>query len=403
MFKLVLGVVILIAGVVVALFVPKMLEQDKRKVVRLSILGVTILVSLIFILMSTIVTLSPGQVGLAYHLNGSNSQMKVGYNFVAPWAKMHRWDTTMQVITFSEGEAVDDIYGAQTTEKDYIKVVATIGVHIDTSRMNDYIALYGNEQITSSRITRLLKTISRNSIEKTIGSYTTADAMSNKKKIGEESEEQMRLAIAELPIVMDSFTIDDLVAPESYENAIKEQAKLRMDRDKAALQQQINEQEALANKTKAEGEAAVKKTQAEADAAVKEIEAQNAASVAKIQADNQAEVKKIQAEAEANVRRIQAEAKATETTTQANAEAEATVKKGEAEASAIVAQGEAYKKNPELIDLRKVEINAEVQKQWADRWSGYSFEGMSGLNFTNFTDILKGLIPSVNTPTSVVD
>lgn len=403
MFKLVLGVVILIAGVVVALFVPKMLEQDKRKVVRLSILGVTILVSLIFILMSTIVTLSPGQVGLAYHLNGSNSQMKVGYNFVAPWAKMHRWDTTMQVITFSEGEAVDDIYGAQTTEKDYIKVVATIGVHIDTSRMNDYIALYGNEQITSSRITRLLKTVSRNSIEKTIGSYTTADAMSNKKKIGEESEEQMRIAIAELPIVMDSFTIDDLVAPESYENAIKEQAKLRMDRDKAALQQQINEQEALANKTKAEGEAAVKKTQAEADAAVKEIEAQNAASVAKIQADNQAEVKKIQAEAEANVRRIQAEAKATETTTQANAEAEATVKKGEAEASAIVAQGEAYKKNPELIDLRKVEINAEVQKQWADRWSGYSFEGMSGLNFTNFTDILKGLIPSVNTPTSVVD
>lgn len=403
MFKLVLGVVILIAGVVVALFVPKMLEQDKRKVVRLSILGVTILVSLIFILMSTIVTLSPGQVGLAYHLNGSNSQMKVGYNFVAPWAKMHRWDTTMQVITFSEGEAVDDIYGAQTTEKDYIKVVATIGVHIDTSRMNDYIALYGNEQITSSRITRLLKTVSRNSIEKTIGSYTTADAMSNKKKIGEESEEQMRIAISELPIVMDSFTIDDLVAPESYENAIKEQAKLRMDRDKAALQQQINEQEALANKTKAEGEAAVKKTQAEADAAVKEIEAQNAASVAKIQADNQAEVKKIQAEAEANVRRIQAEAKATETTTQANAEAEATVKKGEAEASAIVAQGEAYKKNPELIDLRKVEINAEVQKQWADRWSGYSFEGMSGLNFTNFTDILKGLIPSVNTPTSVVD
>lgn len=403
MFKLVLGIVVLIVGVVVALFIPKMLEQDKRKVVRLSILGVTILVSLIFILMSTIVTLSPGQVGLAYHLNGSNSQMKVGYNFVAPWAKMHRWDTTMQVITFSEGEAVDDIYGAQTTEKDYIKVVATIGVHIDTSRMNDYIALYGNEQITSSRITRLLKTVSRNSIEKTIGSYTTADAMSNKKKIGEESEEQMRIAIAELPIVMDSFTIDDLVAPESYENAIKEQAKLRMDRDKAALQQQINEQEALANKTKAEGEAAVKKTQAEADAAVKEIEAQNAASVAKIQADNQAEVKKIQAEAEANVRRIQAEAKATETTTQANAEAEATVKKGEAEASAIVAQGEAYKKNPELIDLRKVEINAEVQKQWADRWSGYSFEGMSGLNFTNFTDILKGLIPSVNTPTSVVD
>lgn len=403
MFKLVLGIVVLIVGVVVALFIPKMLEQDKRKVVRLSILGVTILVSLIFILMSTIVTLSPGQVGLAYHLNGSNSQMKVGYNFVAPWAKMHRWDTTMQVITFSEGEAVDDIYGAQTTEKDYIKVVATIGVHIDTSRMNDYIALYGNEQITSSRITRLLKTVSRNSIEKTIGSYTTADAMSNKKKIGEESEEQMRIAIAELPIVMDSFTIDDLVAPESYENAIKEQAKLRMDRDKAALQQQINEQEALANKTKAEGEAAVKKTQAEADAAVKEIEAQNAASVAKIQADNQAEVKKIQAEAEANVRRIQAEAKATETTTQANAEAEATVKKGEAEASAIVAQGEAYKKNPELIDLRKVEINAEVQKQWADRWSGYSFEGMSGLNFTNFTDILKGLIPSVNTPTSVAN
>ena len=398
MFKLIFGIVILVAGIVAIVIGTKLNKNNSEyeKAGKLTRLGgcLALVLAVVFVLWSFVVTLSPGQVGIAYQLSGSKSNLKVGYNFVAPWAKIHVWDTTIQVITFSEGEAVDDIYGAQTTEKDYITVVATIGVHINTDKMDDYIALYGNEPIRSDRIMKLLKTVSRNSIESVVGSYTTAQVMENKKKIGEESGAHFKASVVNLPLIIDSFTIDDLVAPDSYEMAIKEQAQLRMNREKATLQQQVNEQEAAANKVKAEGEAAVLRTQAQAQADVKKIEAENAATVKKIEAENAADVAKIKADNDAEVKKIQADADASVKVTQANATAEATVKQGEAEAAAIKAQGEAYKENPQLIDLKVKELQAGVETRWAEHWSGYSFEGMSGFNFTNFTDILKGIIPS---------
>ena len=403
MFKFVFGIILVIAGIVAIVIGAKHSKKDSdySNVGKISRIGgvVAIVIAVVLVLWSFVVTLAPGQVGIAYQLNGAGSDLKVGYNFVAPWAKIHVWDTTIQVITFSEGEAIDDIYGAQTTEKDYITVVATIGVHIDTTKMEEYIALYGNEQVRSERIMKLLKTVSRNSIESVIGSYTTAQVMENKKKIGEQSGEHFKASVASLPLVIDSFTIDDLVAPDSYENAIKEQAQLRMNREKATLQQQVNEQEAAANKVKAEGEAAVLKTQAEAQAEVKRIEAENAATVKKIEAENAAQVAKIKADNDAEVKKIQAEADASVKVTQATASAEATVKQGEAEATAIKAQGEAYNQNPKLIELKVKEIEADVQSKWAEHWSGYSFEGMGGFTFTNLSELLKGILPGFKTST----
>ena len=399
MFKMVFGVIVFILGVAAIIIGARIGKKDSEyeKAGKLSLAGgcFALVIAIVLVIWSFVVTLVPGQVGIAYQLSGASSRLKVGYNFVAPWAKIHVWDTTIQVITFSEGEAVDDIYGAQTTEKDYITVVATIGVHINTEKMDDYIALYGNEQVRSERILKLLKTVARNSIESVIGSYTTAQVMENKKKIGEESHEHFKASVIELPLVIDSFTIDDLVAPESYEAAIREQAQLRMNREKATLQQQVNEQEAAANKVKAEGEAAVLRTQAQAQADVKKIEAENTATVKKIEAENAADVAKIKADNDAEVKKIQAEADASVKVTQATASAEAIVKQGEAEATAIKAQGEAYKENPQLIELKVKEIQAEVQSKWAEHWSGYSFEGMSGFTFTNLTDILKEILPNI--------
>lgn len=114
------------------------------------------------------------------------------------------------------------------------------------------------------------------------------------------------------------------------------------------MQQQINEQQALADKAKADGEVAVMQTKATAEA--------------------------------------------NEITTKGNAEA--IVVQGEAEAKAIAARGEAYKQNPQLIELEMAEISAATEKAWADKRSGFSFEGMSGFNFANLTEILKGIIPT---------
>ena len=404
MFKLILGIIAAIVGIVAIILGFKQNKKDtySENIGKFSRIGgfVAIVVSIVLVLWSFVVTLAPGQVGRAYQLNGTSSDLKVGYNFVAPWCKIHTWDTTIQVITFSEGDAKDDIYGAQTSEKDYITVVATIGVHIDTSKMEEYIKLYGNEQVRSDRIMKLLKTESRYSIENVIGDNTTAYVMANKKLIGEKACEKFLEKMSAQPLIIDSFTIDDLVAPDSYETAIKEQANLRMETEKATLQQKKNEQEAAANKIKAEGEAEVMRTQAQAQADVKRIEAENAAAVKKIEAENAADVAKIKADNDAEVKKIQAEADASVKVTQATASAEATVKQGEAEATAIKAQGEAYNQNPKLIELKVKEIDAEVQSKWAEHWSGYSFEGMSGFTFTNFTDVLKGLIPSFSGPSA---
>lgn len=371
--------------------------EKRRKKFSALILSVGILFSVLMIASSFVVVLQPGEVGRSYNISGSGSELTVGYNFIPPWARRYNWDATVCVVTFSQGEADNDIYGAQTVEKDYIEAVATMGVRIDTERLDEWVKTYGAEQINSTKLQLMLKTVSRSAIEKSVGTYTTAEVMGNKNKIGEEAEKYFAEAILDVPIILDYFTLDDLIAPESYENAIKAQAELRMQKENAVLQQEINEQQAKADKAKAEGEANVKKTQAEADAAVKKIEAENAAAVAKIKADNDAEVKRIQAEAEANVRKIQAEAQANEITTQANAEAEATIAQGEAEAKAISAQGAAYKQNEQLIEIKLAEIQADVEAKWAEHWSGYSFEGMSGFNFTNLTDILKNLIPGANT------
>lgn len=395
MIGMILGILFVVLAVVSA-FVPK----NAPRLVRVITPCVSTVIAIVLVLTSIVVTLEPGKVGLAYRLNGSTTRLNVGYNFVPPFARVNEWNTTIQVFTFSQGEAYDDIYGAQTNEKDYIEVVATMSIKIDTEQLEKYIALYGNEQLTSKRIQQMLKTISREAIESSVNVKSTADVMGNKKQISTEAKEYLQNAMKDLPIVLVSFTVDDLIAPESYENAIKEQAQLRMDKEKAMLQQEINEQEALANKIRAEGESKVKTTQAQADAEVKRIEAENAAAVAKIQADNEAEVKKIQAEAEASVRRIKAEAEATEITTKANAEAEAVVKQGEAEAKAIAARGEAYKQNTQLIELKMAEITAEVQRAWGERWSGYSFDGMSGFNFANLTEIFQEILSKPVTPAS---
>ena len=344
--------------------------------------------------LSFIVVLDPGYIGVSYDLSGNSKELVVGYNMVAPWCRKYTWDGTNKTITFTEGEAEDDIYGAQTKEKDYIVAVAKITVAIDSARMPEYVTSYGTSKIDSDRIVSILKSETRRAIEDAISEYTTAYVMENKSTIAAKARENVFNYLSNQPFKISTFSIEDLQAPESYENAIRAQAETRMQKENAVLQQQLNEQQALANKIKAEGEAAVLETNANAQARVREIEAETAANVAKIEAENAAEVAKINAEAEASVKATQVDAEAKAIETKANAEAKATIATGEAEAAAISAQGEAYAKNPKLMEIEIKEIEAEVQKSWAEKWSGYNFEVIGGFTFADLTDLLKGLIPT---------
>lgn len=353
-------------------------------VVRL--IGCAVIVFAIAITCSQmVVKVNPDTIGIVYNANGSAKTLSTGYNIKAPWAIKKSWSSKANIITFSEGDGVNDIYGAQTSEKDYISVVATMSVRIDVNRLSEYIVRYGDAAISDEKICQLLKTTSRTAIENVISRYTTSDVMSNKAKINSEAFAEFKNVLSEQPLVIDSFTLDDLVAPESYEQAIRDQAELRMNKQKAELQKEVNEAEASANKIKAEGEAAVA-----------EVNANNAAAVAKIKAQNDAEVKKINAENEAAVKKINADAEANQIKIKSEAEAQATIVSGEAEAKASEALAQVYKATPELYELKRAEITAEVQKKWAEKWGGYDFSGISSFSFADVSDLLNELLLDQN-------
>lgn len=348
---------------------------------NVSIYGLIALVlALIILPCSTIVKVNPDEVGISY-VGQNKTTLHTGYNITAPWAIVKTWTSKATVVTYSEGEGIDNIYGAQTSEKDYIQVVATVSARVDVNRLDDYISRYGDSAVDSDKLQKVIKSVSRTAIEKVIGSYTTSDVMSKKSKINDEAKTEFLTMIAEQPILIDSFTIDDLVAPDSYEQMIKDQASLRQQTEKAELQKKLNETEAEANKIKAEGEATVAKTNAEKEAAVKKINAEANAEAAKIDANSKAEVVKIDANAEAE-----------KITIKAKADADAVVLAGEAEAKAKTALSDIYKNNPELYELAVKEIDAEIQKEWAEKWSGYDFNGMSSVSFANVSDILNSIL-----------
>ena len=122
MFWFIVGLLVLLATLVATFMMPRLIESSqgrhtneratKKKLnsTSLMIALAGLVLSAILIVASFVVVLQPGEVGIAYQLRGSSRELQVGYNFVAPWARMHRWDTTMQIVTFSQGDAADDIY-----------------------------------------------------------------------------------------------------------------------------------------------------------------------------------------------------------------------------------------------------------------------------------------------------
>ena len=207
--------------------------------------------------------------------------------------------------------------------------------------------------------------------------------MSNKSEVMENARTKALEYLKEFPFVITSLTFEEICGSEEYEAAVKLQADLRMKQATAELQKAVNEKEAAAELALAEGEKEANRVRAESEAAVKQIAAENEAAVAKLQADNQNEIRLNQAENEKQVKQLAAEA-----------EAFATIEQAKAEAEAIRETGEAYKANTSLMELKLKEVQADVDKTWAEKWSGFIFNTGSGFTFTDLSDSVKTLIES---------
>lgn len=334
--------------------------------------------------MSMAQTLSPGEIGRAYQLDGSAQELTVGYNFVAPWQRIYTWDMRSQTLSFAEGGAADDAFGAQTKNGDYLTAIANITVRIDPDRLDEYIGRFGNERIAGNpKVALILKNELKRAMENALADYETRDLMSNKAKAADEARNIALQYLEAMPFVVETLWFVDFEASSEYETAIRQQADIRMKTDLAVLQESLNKQDAQNNKVKADGEAEVKRIQARADADAAEIAAQNEASIARITAERDAEVK-----------RVQAKADATATTTRATAEAAARIAQDEAEAKGATAIGQAYSMNPQLLEIKRIELDM----QWAQSWNGMmpQFQGLEAFSFADLTGLIGQLMPSAD-------
>ncbi|GHU70373.1 hypothetical protein AGMMS49992_02590 [Clostridia bacterium] len=346
-----------------------------------------ILLGLLLVVGSFVQHIDPGYAAKAYTLTGQQQELSAGYVFIAPWNRIYTLSLKDSAFTFTEGDYADDAFGAQTATGDYLKGIAIVTVRIDPTRLTDYITRFGyNDLEYNTVITKTLKAEMKRGLEKAVSGKETKYIMNNKDEVSSLAVEYARTYLEQYPFILDSMAFQDFQASDDYEQAIRDQARVRMQIDQAAIQESLNAQEARNAQIKADGEAAVALVRAQNAAEVARIQAENAKAIALIAANQSSETKAIQASADANV-----------TTTLAQADANAAIIKAEAEAKGLTAVGQAYKDSPQLLTLKTVEI----QEAFANAWNGQmvpNFGGSgAGFTFADLTEVIKQFIPAVTT------
>lgn len=352
--------VVIILLAVGAAFVPKEIKSSGSygsegwtfKTLKVKI-PVWVLLAL-FLALTFIVNVKPGQVVRVYHIVGGESTLTVGYNVRAPWDKMVIWDATARAYVFMEkGDDNDpnDAFGGQTANGDYMTTVANASVRIDTGRMAEYISIFGEKNLDDN-IGIVLKGILKDSFERCLEKRPTEEVMANKSVIVNEARSiAIKRVQEQLPLVMVELTYPDIAASPEYEAAIKAIADARMQAQLAKEQEEKNKTEAAANLAAAEGRKNVTKTDADADKYKKETAA----------------------EAEANALR-----------TKATAEAEASGKLG-----ALFAQ------YPGLLEVKRLDALQAVlgkDSNWDGRVVPY-IDSSGSVSVMNIDEFLKTLIP----------
>jgi regulator of protease activity HflC (stomatin/prohibitin superfamily) len=347
---------------------------------------------------------------MVYPFYGAPYSLKLGRNFVMPWlATYEKFDGSSKSFFFYETEAIDNLYGAQTNEGVYISAAARISVRPDPERLLDYIKTFRAVSTVEEKIETLLKSESKKAIEAAVSTHDIDYVMQHKNEIANTASENLNEILKNQPLIVVSFALDELRGPDGYEESIKAQALLRVQTQEAKLQQEKNSEVAIANNIEAKGLAEVAKTQATSQATVAQTKATSDATVAKTQADaaksvaiteaeSAAKVLETNTKAKAQANKDLADADAYSVSAAAKAKADATKAQGEAEASVIAAAAKVYEISPSYLQYRLAELTANMQGKWAEKWSGYSFEGLNlggGLSYMNSGNILSTIMTGV--------
>lgn len=268
MFGLILGIILLIAGIIIGIAA---IGEDYKGAGVASILGGVFLCALCIVL-SCVTSVPTGNTGIVTTFGRvENYVLDAGISMKAPWQKVIKMDNRIQK------KQVD--LACFSSDIQEVNISYTVNYQIDKANaMNIY------KSIGTNYFATVIEPSITEAVKEVTALYTAEDLVGNREELSNTIETVLAARLLPYNINVIDTSIEDMDFTDAFTNAVE--AK----------------QVAQQNKLKAETEAQQKIVEAEAAAKVKTVEAQAQADADKIKAEAEAyqiEVKAT-AEAEAN-------------------------------------------------------------------------------------------------------
>lgn len=336
--------------------------------ISLIVFGVVVVLLLLGILppgISVMTSVPDGCTGiLTTYGKVENTYLPSGLHFKKPWQKIVVMDNRIQTMKISAGTknaTTNDT--AETKDQQLVPVFEfEIQYQLNAKMSYEVFRNYGK-----SYESVLLTSNALQFIKETFSTYNAEQIVTSKSEIPAKIKEKLSAATEPLGVNIIRVNMVTYDFSEEYTKILENRALLSAQLQNNRLEQQ--------NKTIA--------AQTEYDVAVK-------------QAEKNAETKRIENENNNNMALASAEAEAKRKKVEADNDAYVTRTKAEAKRDARIANAEAEKAE---LEAKAAGINDYViQQQWIEKWDGKlipSFGGVgSGINFTDWTGIIKDYLPS---------
>ena len=294
-----------------------------------------------------------GYEGVVYNASGciEAKTLKQGWHLIAPWKTVTQYPVSRETIMFSaennEGEKGDTSIAIGSKEGKYLKVNVTTIARCDVAKLPELFTMFKGQSFEVLREGIIKQTI-KAELTKVSTEYPMFDIYSGKRgEVSAKAQVAIAKKLEQIGIIVESVEITGVTLDAETQRAVDALQKAKME------QKQV-EANAKAQQAKAEAEVAVAKAEAE-------------------KAKAQAEVSVAQAEGQAKAKVAQAE--------------------GEAKANAVLSNS----LTPTLMQLKLAEIQADVQKAYADAWKngGHMPSTIFNGNGSNNLPIMPFQLPTV--------
>lgn len=266
----------------------------------------------------------PGYVGVVYSANGGikDTSLQQGWNFVSPLDKVRQYPVSEEILLYSaedtEGDPGDNSISIGSKEGKYLKVNVQMNIKTDESRIAETYTRFKGRPFEGFK-NDIFKQVIKSELTKISVQYPMFDIYSSKRgEVSEKAKELISTKLRDMGFIVSAFEITGVVLDAETQKAVDALQKATMD------QKQV-EATAKAQQAKAEAEIAVAKAEAE-------------------KAKAQAEIAIAEAKGKAEARIAQAS--------------------GEAKANQLLSAS----LTPQLVELKKIDANVNIQKSWADAW-----------------------------------